>query len=341
MNKLYCTYLTFYKGNKLPPFYIGSSSVKKILSGYKGSVASLKWKDIWIVEIKNNPHLFRTQILKTYTDRKEASINERKLQKKLKVVRSSMYINQSICAPNGFCGMDVAGKNNPNYGNKKSQEEKKKFSKNSAMRGKIVAIDVCGQKHIVSTTDERLKTGELVHHLKGKKRKSKHIIKDHLPGRDNSGNTYWINRNDERYKSGEIVHYTKGYKTVIEIESGNKIRIKISEFNPRIHQPLNKNIMQFVDAIGNKIKTSVDDIRVKNGELVPFSKGKVTVKNNIGEIFSVAKNDPRYLSGELVHHTKGTVRAYDAVTGTSLGRISKLDPRWSSGDIIYKRNKPK
>ena len=38
-NNIYCTYFTFYSGNKLPPFYIGSSSVesrKKMSEAKKG-----------------------------------------------------------------------------------------------------------------------------------------------------------------------------------------------------------------------------------------------------------------------------------------------------------------
>jgi hypothetical protein len=39
----YCVYITFYKGNKLPPFYIGSTSVEKINNDYNGSVGSQKY----------------------------------------------------------------------------------------------------------------------------------------------------------------------------------------------------------------------------------------------------------------------------------------------------------
>jgi hypothetical protein len=37
---MYCVYLTIYKGNNLPPFYIGSTSIDKIDGGYHGSVMS-------------------------------------------------------------------------------------------------------------------------------------------------------------------------------------------------------------------------------------------------------------------------------------------------------------
>lgn len=36
MDQLYCTYLTSYFGNKLPPFYIGYTTVANINRGYRG-----------------------------------------------------------------------------------------------------------------------------------------------------------------------------------------------------------------------------------------------------------------------------------------------------------------
>lgn len=46
MSSIYCTYLTIYSGSKLPPFYMGSSSLKRIQAGYKGSVKSKLYKNI-------------------------------------------------------------------------------------------------------------------------------------------------------------------------------------------------------------------------------------------------------------------------------------------------------
>lgn len=43
----YCVYVTTYLGKKLPPFYIGSTSVDNLKNGYKGSVMSKKYKNIW------------------------------------------------------------------------------------------------------------------------------------------------------------------------------------------------------------------------------------------------------------------------------------------------------
>ena len=75
-----------------------------------------------------------------------------------------------------------------------------------------------------------------------------------------------------------------------------------------------------------------------SGELIAFSKGKITVKDRMGTTFRVNKTDPRYLCGELVHHTKGTRNAYNNVTNLSMGRIDINDPRWNTGELITKPN---
>ena len=50
---MYCVYLTTYFGAKLPMFYIGSSTVSRVNSGYRGSVSSKSYKEIWNNEIMN------------------------------------------------------------------------------------------------------------------------------------------------------------------------------------------------------------------------------------------------------------------------------------------------
>jgi len=124
---IYCTYITFYRGNKLPPFYIGSSSVKRVFSGYHGSVSSMKYKKIWLLELKNNPHLFVTKILTTHNDRKSALEKELQLQIQLKVVKNPMYINMSLAVAKGCVGMDVSGSLNPRYGTKQTDITKRKI----------------------------------------------------------------------------------------------------------------------------------------------------------------------------------------------------------------------
>jgi hypothetical protein len=90
----YCVYLTTYRGNKLPPFYIGSSSVDAIRNGYKGSVGSRKYKEMWQNEIESNPHLFKTRIVKFCYTRQIAYQIEKEWLKLLKCADNPLYLNQ-------------------------------------------------------------------------------------------------------------------------------------------------------------------------------------------------------------------------------------------------------
>jgi hypothetical protein len=123
---MYCVYITTYKGNKFGPNkYIGSSSSSKIKQGYKGSVASKEYCQIWEQEIKNNPHLFDVQIVSKHKTRKSALKAELKLQKKYNAVKSDQWLNKSEARINGFFGMDVKGENNPMFGKSRKGEKHK------------------------------------------------------------------------------------------------------------------------------------------------------------------------------------------------------------------------
>jgi hypothetical protein len=112
-------------------FYIGSTSLDKINSGYIGSVKSRKYKDIFLHEKKYNKHLFKVSIVKKFSSREQALECELKLQQKLNVVRSSMYINKSLARDFGWYGMDNKKENSPVYGKrwKKTPEDKLNISK--------------------------------------------------------------------------------------------------------------------------------------------------------------------------------------------------------------------
>ena len=92
---IYCTYLTVYTGNKLPPFYIGSTSVDNINKGYRGSVSSKKYMDIWKQEIASHPDLFKTSILTRHETRQEAQDKEIIFHESLSVALNPMYINMA------------------------------------------------------------------------------------------------------------------------------------------------------------------------------------------------------------------------------------------------------
>lgn len=119
---IYCTYVTTYTGNKLPPFYIGSTSLAKISEGYKGSVRSKKWKTIYKEELKNFPEKFRIEVLKTFQDRTKALEYELELHIANDVVRSKWFFNESLATVNGFFGKSMKGEDNVFFGRKHTKE---------------------------------------------------------------------------------------------------------------------------------------------------------------------------------------------------------------------------
>lgn len=130
----FCTYLTIYKGNQLPPFYIGSTYVERIKHGYRGSVSSIEYKNIWKRELKNHPELFKTIILTYHLTRGEATEKEAQFQKQLKVISNPLYMNKVIIDRNGVWyqpseeirkkwSTNRTGAGNPNYGRRYKLDE--------------------------------------------------------------------------------------------------------------------------------------------------------------------------------------------------------------------------
>lgn len=125
---MYVVYLTIYRGTKLPPYYIGSTSFNKIENGYCGSVTSKKYKEIFNSERIENFNLFDVIVLLKYDTRIEALEMELHLQKEFDVVKSNSFFNESYASINGMFGRDVSGSNNPMYGKKQSESAKKIMS---------------------------------------------------------------------------------------------------------------------------------------------------------------------------------------------------------------------
>jgi hypothetical protein len=86
------------------------------------------------------------------------------------------------------------------------------------------------------------------------------------------------------------------------------------------------------DLDGNIHRVSVDDSRLKTGELVGVQKGTVTVKDKRGNTMNVSIDDPRYLSGELVGVAQGYVITKD-IYG-NVHRVEKKDLRYLSGELV-------
>nr|CAI3971128.1 homing endonuclease [Ochrobactrum phage ORM_20] len=132
----YCTYLTIYKGEKMPSFYIGYAKVSAIEKGYRGSVSSKSYKNLWDKEIKENPHLFRVKILEIFNTWKEAHYKEIELLEHFDVRNSSLFINKGIFKYHLKVGKGVhhpfygkmSGKDNKFYGRTHSKETRERWS---------------------------------------------------------------------------------------------------------------------------------------------------------------------------------------------------------------------
>jgi hypothetical protein len=138
---MYCVYFTSYRGNKLPPFYIGSTEVNKILNKYRGSVASKEYSKIWKSEQRNNPELFKVKILSIHHTRQEAYDAEDKLLRWRGYVASCFYINKR-CAKG--LNYHPTGINSPRCGVKHTDKAKALMS--LAHKGKIISKEQRLQK---------------------------------------------------------------------------------------------------------------------------------------------------------------------------------------------------
>lgn len=219
----YVVYLTEYFGNKMPRYYIGSTSKNKIKKGYYGSVKSKKYKKLFFEELKNNPDLFSITILSEYLTRKEALENEYFLQKEKNVIKSNNYINESFANINGYFGRDVNGQLNPMYGTneivvkelvngKNKRIKKEDFDKNKFVgvtKGKVSVINInTGLKEFI--LKENFDKTIYVHKNKGKivsqetKDKLKLQRKETCTVKNWEGECFRINKNDERILKGEF-----------------------------------------------------------------------------------------------------------------------------------------
>ena len=136
---IYCVYLTVYHGNKLPPFYIGYSTVKKVLNGYHGTISSKQYKSIYKQELEENPHLFKTFIISRCETRNQALQKESYFQKQFNVHTNSMYINRAITNEKFYC-TDHSYKKTESYSQKVSENNKRRWS--DPVERKILTLSI-------------------------------------------------------------------------------------------------------------------------------------------------------------------------------------------------------
>lgn len=114
--KMFITYLTIYGGDKLPPFYIGSTSMKKHKECYHGTVLSKAYKKIYKDELQNNPNLFDSCIIEEFDTREQATEGELKYQLKVDAVNNPLFMNKALAVPKGFFGVSLPKEEHPLYG---------------------------------------------------------------------------------------------------------------------------------------------------------------------------------------------------------------------------------
>jgi len=247
----YVVYLVTYSGDKLPKYYIGSTSIEKINNGYLGSVKSKKWKTLFETEVKNNKKLFKIEILSYHETRQEALAEELRIQKERNVVKSNEYINESLASVNGFFGMIITDEHKimlsklakENHEKGKYYKLKPMYGEDNPMYGKtneVVAINVLTNKKL---------------------RVPKEVF------------------NSDINLSG----HTVGLVSVIEIETNNKVTISKEEFN------LNKNKYKHHNKgkkHSDELKLKLSEIRVGyitakdwNGDFHRVHKDDVRLKN--------------------------------------------------------------
>lgn len=133
---MYCIYLTVYHGNKLPPFYIGYSTIKKVKNGYKGTVCSKLYKDVYRRELEYNPHLFRTFVISRCKTQADALKRESFFQRHFQVHTNPMYMNMAISNEKFYC-TDHSFKQTQSYRDNVSQNNRNRWA-DPVMREQLI-----------------------------------------------------------------------------------------------------------------------------------------------------------------------------------------------------------
>lgn len=145
--------------------------------------------------------------------------------------------------------------------------------------------------------------------------------------KDKNGNTFSTSINDPRYISGEIIGATTGFANV-QHKNNLGIFFQVSVDDSRLKTGelvgIAYNKVNVVGSSGNQFQVSKDDSRYINRKLEHVWKDTRVVqhKDNLGVLFRVSINDPRLKSGELIGHWVGKTHSED--TKTKISNIMKL-----------------
>lgn len=179
-----------------------------------------------------------------------------------------------------------------------------------------------------------------------------YIFKGHTTYRDREGNFVFLPIDHPDIKSGLVVHGNSGLTTIINRETGEKVRVESgSEFDrTKFYHPSSEREVSWKPNEGKTAIVVVDTgeylwVSKTHHDLVnniqsglwkyPF-KGRVTVydpRNPSKKHISVTVDDPRFLSGDLIPTSKGKTTVYTK-DGTRI-QVDKDDPRVKDGTYTH------
>lgn len=235
--------------------YIGRHVTNKIDDGYMGSGFQIQ-KAVEKYGLEN----FKKEILFDYNNIEDMVNKEAELVNEEFVNRKDVY-NVSMGGPGGT-GM---------LGKTHSEEVRDILRK--ANTGIVSVKDETGKCFKVSKNDPRCISGELRHNTFGT-----------VAVKDSEGNKFRVPIDDERYASGELVGMNLG--------------------NIRPEETTNNHI-KFMNEYWKNHEHSAEGIE----KMRQANIGRVNVKDSNGKEFRVPVDDPRIKSGELVYASKGRIQS--------------------------------
>lgn len=323
MEKKFVVYRTIYSGDRLPKYYIGSTSLEKIKSGYYGSVRSKKYKDIFYSELKLHPNLFSIEILSYHDSRNDALSEELLQQIKHNVVESDEYFNESFASINGYFGRHVNGINHPKFGLSNYKIWINKYG-----------LDIANEKLKVYLTKQSISNGGKNNPMFGR---NKEVVAIDV----NSGLKVRVNKVEFDNRI-DLSGHTLGYVTVIDKSTGKKITINKSNYNLEKHlhhntnrkhndtvkaklSKIRKGLITAKDWDGNFYRVSKDDPRFESGELSNIFSKRWIVVNNFGEKYNVM-NIKKFMKSKNIHfHEKIIINSDGSVTNHNVKKYNSLN----------------
>lgn len=155
--------------------------------------------------------------------------------------------------------------------------------------------------------------------------------------RDKNGLIYRVTVTDGRYKSGELVHIGshKGKIRLINIKSGKNLMVDINSalINDSEFKIWSEGMNRYIDPIDNKsYYLDMTNPIIKEKKLIPWTKGKVVVRNKqTGEIIQANSINWRD-DANLESITLNTIAVKDS-EGNFL-QVSSTNPLYLSGQLV-------